>query len=153
MGSHASLTTRLVRGLLISGPDDCWPWTKAKNRNGYGIMKEGLTHRIAYTIFVGSIPSGEEIDHECHNEAVWRGECDGGPNCPHRLCCNPAHLESGSHIKNMRGGVTGWSKKETCKHGHSTAKYRRQAPTQSYCAKCRTDGNRRRYEQRKTDAE
>jgi hypothetical protein len=36
-------------------------------------------------------PSGIELDHECHNQAIRDGLCLPGI-CAHRLCCNPRHL-------------------------------------------------------------
>lgn len=75
------------------GPDECWPWTRATHREGYGAWhwrdadgQHGTpAHRMAYTLAVGPIPQGMEIDHLCRV----------------RACCNPAHLEPVTHHENM----------------------------------------------------
>lgn len=59
---------------------DCWEWTASRNAGGYGQMalrQNGrivtpLAHRISYTISGGQIPSGQYIDHACHNRACVR---------------------------------------------------------------------------------
>lgn len=59
----------------------CWNWKLAKNNRGYGMCLRrdwrGYAHRFAYTVFVGEIPEGAQIDHLCMNKA----------------CVNPEHLE------------------------------------------------------------
>jgi hypothetical protein len=75
------------------GPDECWPWIGLRQTaRGYGVFSQGnrsvRAHRFVYELRVGPIPAGYSIDHRCHKV----DECAGGPTCPHRLCCNPAHL-------------------------------------------------------------
>jgi len=77
------------------GPDECWPWTGAKRSNGYGNIGRGRAgagnvgpHVVVWELMNGPIPASHEIDHTCHKPT----ECAGGFTCPHRLCCNPAHL-------------------------------------------------------------
>lgn len=88
------------------GPDACWPWTGAINKQTrYGVLwntGERATHRIAYTLAVGPIPEGKEIDH-----VKARG-------CTMRHCVNPAHLEVVTHAENMRR-----ARKSHCKYGHA----------------------------------
>lgn len=101
----------------------CWNWTAMKTRDGYGRFAvdsrhSRLAHRIAYTLLVGEVPSGLELDHLCRNKA----------------CVNPDHLEPVTQSENMRriplgarnlphGGRPPWvvsGKNVTgfCKHGH-----------------------------------
>ena len=61
----------------------CWEWDSSLSRDGYGKITVGRiskcysAHRVAYTLLVGEIPAGLEIDHLCRN----------------RRCVNPDHLE------------------------------------------------------------
>lgn len=105
---------------IAAGPNCCWQWTGAKNRNGYGnFLPDGrrtidgqpvqrrykLAHRYAYEQFVGPIPDGMEIDHLCKNPS----------------CVNPKHLEAVSRYENiMRSDcfTAVHAKKTHCPKGH-----------------------------------
>lgn len=83
-----------IRGHQFLDPQDvcdvdevsgCWIWNKARNASGYGITRNGLAHRVFYTIRVGPIPHGHVLHHKCQN----------------RACVNPEHMEPqevGEHI-------------------------------------------------------
>lgn len=77
-------------------PDGCFEWCGYDNGVGYGLVyhdgKNRLTHRLAYSEFVGEIPHGYDIDHLCRNTR----------------CFNPDHLEAVTHRENVLRGV-GWS--------------------------------------------
>lgn len=63
---------------------ECWPWIGAKKPKGYGNVRINkkylLTHRIAFQLANGPIPSGLIVCHICDNPS----------------CCNPAHLMLGT---------------------------------------------------------
>lgn len=91
--ARAPLATRLIAKVQHGDPDECWPWTGARTRDGYGSISRGdgttrsmLTHRAAYLIANGELPADIEVCHSCDNPP----------------CCNPAHLFSGTHTVNMR---------------------------------------------------
>jgi hypothetical protein len=69
---------------------ECWLWTGALNRCGYGevraFAKKQSAHRVAWEITNGSIPEAQHVLHRCDTPA----------------CVNPDHLFLGSHTDNMR---------------------------------------------------
>lgn len=69
---------------------DCQECSGYRNKDNYVMVRHRskicLAHRVAYELLVGPIPDGEQIQHRCNN----------------RACCEPSHLETGDHIKNMR---------------------------------------------------
>jgi hypothetical protein len=70
---------------------DCWLWTGATYRNGYGNIwdydrgRKVLAHRVAYELANGEIPEGLLVCHICDV----------------RLCVTPAHLWVGTHGDNL----------------------------------------------------
>jgi hypothetical protein len=77
--------------VAIGVSDECWNWTAAKDRNGYGRFHVGkshnsamLAHRVAYGLATGESP--EAVCHRCDNPS----------------CCNPSHLFGGSRADNNR---------------------------------------------------
>lgn len=73
-------------------PNGCWEWTGRRHDEGYGIWQRGssrnrvtfLAHRVAYEEWVGPIPEGHLVCHDCDNPP----------------CFNPAHLFTGTHADN-----------------------------------------------------
>lgn len=81
----------------------CWLWKLKPAANGYGRYRinnvRSMAHRFIYTVVVGPIPEGMQVDHVCHNIDL---DCAGGPSCLHRRCVNPAHLEAVTGSVNTR---------------------------------------------------
>lgn len=82
-------------GFIINGqPSPCHIWTGPDSGTGrgggYGRMSLNsqtvATHIVVYTHYFGYIPGKRQVDHKCNQ----------------RLCCNPAHLELVTHLKNQR---------------------------------------------------
>ena len=100
--------------------DSCWHWRGCVSRNGYGRVAAGFhlggpkvwnASRVAYTLAVGPVPAGAELDHVCHSRDTG---CSGGP-CAHRSCVNPSHLEPVTHLENA---LRRESRLSTCINGH-----------------------------------
>jgi hypothetical protein len=99
----------------------CWEWTGTlRKSNGYALFSAGgrqhLAHRWAYETFVGPIPDGHQVDHQCHDPAT----CSDVP-CAHRRCVNPGHLAALTPRDNTlrSGALTAANVSKThCPHGH-----------------------------------
>lgn len=77
------------------GPDACWPWLRARDRDGYG------------WIITGSTVDGSRCSQRCHRvafELTYPGttqDCHVLHHCDNPCCCNPSHLFLGTHADNM----------------------------------------------------
>lgn len=103
-----SLLTRLAAKVQRNGPDDCWPWSGARNARGYGTMavdqRSQLVARVVFRLANG------------YWSNVTRHTCDYPP------CCNPAHLIDGDKAANALDrdsrGRNGYSKRTHCPAEH-----------------------------------
>jgi hypothetical protein len=81
------------------GAGECWEWQGGRSKHGYGVVHvpgrvTGLgrpvaihTHRVAAALARGSmLAPSEVVDHRCYNPP----------------CCNPAHLDVGTQLANVR---------------------------------------------------
>ncbi len=72
----------------------CWLWTTPRVADGYGEFQVNrqkvLAHRFSYTLLIGPIPEGLELDHLCRV----------------RHCVRPSHLEPVTHRVNLLRGDT-----------------------------------------------
>lgn len=72
-----------------SGENGCWYWGK-QNSFSYGGFNYGgrayNVHRLTYELIIGPIPYGKVLRHQC----------------PHKWCCNPAHVLVGTFSENIQ---------------------------------------------------
>lgn len=128
-------------------PDGCAYFVGNKAK-GYGKIQtpdgfSTMAHRFAYEVAVGPVPEGMTLDHTCHSEAVKRGECEGGDDCPHRSCVNVEHLEVVTQAEQNRRRV--WKKKTACNHGHDLTGANLGVNKRGvrYCKRCAVEAQRR----------
>lgn len=113
---------------------ECWRWTGAHMRKGYGQLwaagKTMSVHRLAYELWVGPLSPDLDIDHLC---------------CV-RDCINPAHLDAVTHRTNLqRRG----ERRTHCPQGHALVpeniKWTKSRGNRARtCRRCFNDKRRRR---------
>ena len=114
----------------------CRLWTGAvynqSDRNKYGrfttreqIGKSQwwLAHRFSYTVYVGVIAEGLEVDHLCRRT----------------LCVEPAHLEAVTGCENRRRAERFRLYQVTCPKGHLLVPHHRKGTTPLVCRRCVRD--------------
>lgn len=118
----------------------CWLWTGSVVHNGYGQVAWNeatwRVHRLAYTILVGPIPEGLDLDHLCRV----------------RRCCNPAHLEAVTRRENLLRGDTLMARQVAathCPQGHPYDEANTYLSRgRRYCRECKREYDRMRVRKR-----
>lgn len=95
---------------MVGLSDECWIWTGAKDRKGYGnfcvaVGKTNKAHIFSYYLHKGPVPKGLQVDHECNNPS----------------CVNPDHLQLLTGKKNNEKSTSPSAinkRKSHCKYGH-----------------------------------
>lgn len=134
------------RFVAKGAPDDCWSWVGARDRDGYGQVRQGVrvyrAHRVSYALTFGAIDPALVIDHLCRNTA----------------CVNPCHLENTTvQINTARGDGPAAAAAAArllgqCLNGHVIAEVGEHKQRAGMtCAECGRD-RVRRYRQRQAAA-
>ncbi|WP_374243734.1 HNH endonuclease [Mycobacterium sp. CnD-18-1] len=119
-----------LRSRISVSESGCWIWDSVR-RDGYTqvqyLGRKWLTHRLTYTLLVGAIAEGDQIDHLCR---VQR-------------CVNPSHLESVTPLVNTRRSHGNYAKTH-CPQGHeytpeNTINYDQRLHRE--CRKCKYERN------------
>lgn len=76
---------RFILGRVAPDLQGCWNWV-TPGRRYPAITGHGLAHRVSYSLWVGDLVPGLEIDHVCYNAR----------------CVNPEHLEQVPAFVNRR---------------------------------------------------
>lgn len=104
-----SLKERFEARVKVDGQGDCWIWTGAKLKRGYGRIsvdgKPKMAIRVAYELYRGTIPKDLVLDHCLYPERCI------GPSC-----CNPQHLIPTTRSANSARSL--WAMKTHCPAGH-----------------------------------
>lgn len=142
---HVPPLYRFLSRMDVSTGSECIFWKGKLGKNGYAKLsigdKDMYAHRFSYTMFVGPIPEGMRIDHECRN----------------RNCVNPSHLRLVTHRENCIYNSSSTSAmnlvKTHCKNGHeftpeNTIMIRPETPGAMPSRRCRECKNRRDREYR-----
>lgn len=103
---------RLFKWIRVGSITECWPWTGAKTKHGYGRIniagRVAKAHRATYRELVGNVPDDADVCHVCDNPP----------------CCNPHHLFLGDARLNAQDMVSKGRHKHCVFYGerHPSAK-------------------------------
>jgi hypothetical protein len=131
----------------VRGPDECWPWKRAKNKQGYGQVtinrKQQPAHRVAWELSTGQ---------EMPTDLLALHSCDWKP------CCNPGHVRPGTGKDNaadVKARGTRYDLKTHCIRDHEFTPentYWNEKAQQRYCRKCLAINAQKTYQRRKAVA-
>lgn len=109
MGRRRNTIDSILERVDVGGANDCWEWQGCRDR-GYGRTSIGNVslhaHRVIFAHFNGPIPDGLIVRHRCDNPP----------------CCNPAHLELGTHYDNAHDKIARGRARSVRGEGHPAAR-------------------------------
>ena len=85
-----NIIERILNKVESTDENECWNFQGGKNPDGYGMILQGRratrVHKVVWEAYNAQpVPEGLQIRHKCDN----------------RACCNPNHLDVGTHKQNM----------------------------------------------------
>lgn len=144
----SAIDERLMTSVVIT-EEGCWLRGGYIQSNGYTKVRSGgklrYAHIVSYELFVGPVPPGHDVDHQCHNDDET---CAGGFTCKHRRCINPEHLVARTRGDNNRfGRGNGNAEKTHCKWGHEYTEENTGRTKNGHrrCRTCHNEESRRRW--------
>ena len=116
------LLARVQARIERRGPDECHPWTGGVNNLGYPVVNFTIDGRHVkrrvqrVMLLAAGVPFSrcDEIGLRCHDADLG---CPGGRDCPHLVCCNPAHVYRVSRRDNPARRRR-WDAVTHCPKGH-----------------------------------
>jgi hypothetical protein len=106
VAKHKPVSERFMQKVRVA-ETGCWEWGAYRMKNGYGLFRmpdrNVLAHRKAHELFVGDIPDGMLVLHECDN----------------RGCVRPEHLKLGTQDDNMHDAAVRMRTAAGVRHGRS----------------------------------
>jgi len=92
----------LLENIDMRGPYDCWPWKRHLTPGGYGQLRWtngpiGAHVAIFELVYGPTLAEKTFHDHTCHDPK----KCTLNNRCPHRACCNPAHITACTRDENQ----------------------------------------------------
>lgn len=137
-----TVPAKFIKFAVLAERDKCWSWKGYISDGGYALIRCSRfnirAHRFAYESYIGAIPEGLVLDHECRN----------------RACVNPWHLKPMTRVQNILIGINilGISTKLYCKNRHYLS------PENCYfdkdghrtCKECHSQRQKDRNRQRKS---
>lgn len=131
--------SRFWSRVKVSGEDECWEWTKGKDKDGYGrfgvLRKKRRSHVLSLELSLGRhIRAGMVVDHLCKNTS----------------CVNPKHLEEVTSLENLMRGdnATGIALRTgRCRNGHDD--WGRKKDGKRFCRTCKSEYMKAYHKNRK----
>jgi HNH endonuclease len=103
-GNLEDIAKRFWKKVVIEGDDDCWIWTAATTKQGYGTFwPERRTTRTAHSVAF-ELEYGYKPEEDTHH------------TCETKLCCNPNHLEDLTKQEHGKHSVK--ARQTHCSRGH-----------------------------------
>lgn len=107
---------------MSSGPHECWWWTGGLSDKGVPYFQYEGQKKPAYVAAWEAVNGMMPKTNDKGEKLVLRHKCDNGPHKEgRRVCCNPRHLELGTHQDNMDDMKTRGRSAKTLFPGHIKA--------------------------------